>query len=243
MKKKNTRREFIKTGSLLALGAVAMNAAGKNILSAGELLHNNQFSLGPLPYAYDALEPHIDKLTMEIHYSKHHQAYVTNLNKAAMEAHIGHTSFDMLILNASKYPDSIRNNAGGHYNHTLFWGLMKPGGGGAPSGVLADAIKANFGSFDEFKKKFAEAAMKRFGSGWAWLVVNKDKKLEIGSTPNQDCPLMDLSELKGSPVLALDVWEHAYYLKNQNRRADYITSWWNVVNWDEAARLLAAAGL
>jgi len=238
MEKKNSRREFIKTTSLLTLGGIALSATGNGMI--GEtLLHNNQFSLPPLPYGYGDLEPHIDKMTMEIHYVKHHQAYITNLNQASIESNLGHTSLETLITNASKYSETIRNNAGGHYNHSLFWNLMKPAGGGAPTGAIAEAIKSSFKSFAEFQKAFADASMKRFGSGWAWLIVNNDKKLEIGSTPNQDNPLMDLSPLKGKPVLALDVWEHAYYLKNQNRRADYITSWWNVVNWDEVNRLYA----
>lgn len=202
-----------------------------------------KFILSPLPYNYDALEPHIDKMTMEIHHSKHHQAYITNLNKALEDiaAAVDDKYLEDLCKNASKVSMAIRNNAGGHYNHSLFWKLMKPNAVAQPGGALSDSIKSTFGSFDEFKNKFSEAAMKRFGSGWAWLVVNKDKNLEIGSTPNQDNPLMDVSEIKGVPVLALDVWEHAYYLKNQNKRADYIASWWSVVNWDEASKLYAAA--
>lgn len=241
MKNKNTRREFIKTTSAITLGGIALAASGKSIFGQTEVLHNTEFSLPALPYAYDALEPHIDKLTMEIHYSKHHQAYVTNLNKAGAEEHIGHTTLEMLLMNTSKYSAAVRNNAGGHYNHSLFWTLMKAKGEITPTGAIAEAIKGNFTSWNDFKTKFTDTAMKRFGSGWAWLVVNKDKKLEIGSTPNQDNPLMDVSELKGTPVLALDVWEHAYYLKNQNRRADYIASWWNVVNWEQVNTLYAAA--
>ncbi|MBX7153111.1 superoxide dismutase [bacterium] len=201
--------------------------------------------LPKLPYAYDALDPYIDTLTMEIHYGKHHKAYVDNLNNAIADfPAMGKESIDVLLMNVgSAVPDKIRNavrnNGGGHYNHTLFWNSMKPGGGGAPSGVLADAIKNTFGSFDEFKTKFAAAAMSRFGSGWAWLVINNDK-LEIGSTPNQDNPLMDIADFKGRPLLGLDVWEHAYYLKYQNKRADYINAWWNVVNWEEVNKRFAA---
>ena len=200
----------------------------------------SKFELAPLPYAYDALEPHVDKLTMEIHHSKHHQAYVNNLNKLVEDNKIEVASIDELIANISKYPMGVRNNGGGVYNHAIFWKMMKPNGGGAPTGDLAAAITASFGSFDEFKKQFANAGMTRFGSGWAWLVANGGK-LVITSTPNQDNPLMDIAEVKGTPVLTLDVWEHAYYLKHQNKRNEYIESWWNVVNWDEAARLFATA--
>ncbi len=238
--KKRSRRQFIKESSVLALGSIALSSNAGNLIG-NTLLHNAQFSLPPLPYGYDALEPHIDKMTMEIHYVKHHQAYINNLNQASHDLHFGHTTLETLIANASKYPDVVRNNAGGHYNHSLFWTLMRAPGAMKPSGALAEAIKTTFKSFEDFQKAFADAAMKRFGSGWAWLVVNKDKKLEIGSTPNQDNPLMDVSDLKGTPVLALDVWEHAYYLKNQNRRAEYISSWWNVVNWEESARLYELA--
>lgn len=201
------------------------------------LVDGDKFTLTPLPYAYDALEPHIDKLTMEIHHGKHHQAYVTNLNKA-LEGKGNFQSLEKIFAGINAVSSAVRNNAGGHYNHSLFWTLMKPNGGGEPKGKLGETIKTTFGSFEEFKKQFADIAMKRFGSGWAWLVVNNGK-LSIGSTPNQDNPLMNLDglEIKGTPVLALDVWEHAYYLKNQNRRADYIASWWNVVNWEVAERL------
>ncbi|MFV8443103.1 superoxide dismutase [Flavobacterium sp. LB2P44] len=200
------------------------------------------YTLPKLDYTYDALEPHIDKTTMQIHHSKHHQAYVTNLNKAIEIVDknlLDHSkSLENIFEKMSKFPEAIRNNAGGHYNHSLFWDLMKPNGGGLPKGKLALAITSTFGSFDEFKKQFSDASMKRFGSGWAWLVV-QDGKLVIGSTANQDNPLMRLrgKGLKGKPVLALDVWEHAYYLKNQNRRAEYVASFWNVVNWDTAEKL------
>ncbi len=199
------------------------------------------FSLPDLPYAPTALEPHIDARTMEIHHGKHHAAYVNNLNAAVQGTEHEGKTLEELFAQMSKLPPAIRNNGGGHWNHSLFWHLMSPSGGGTPEGDLADAINAAFGSFDDFKKQFADAAAKRFGSGWAWLCVGADGKLFITSTPNQDNPLMDLADQKGQPVLGLDVWEHAYYLHYQNRRPDYVTAWWNVVNWDEASRLYAAA--
>jgi Fe-Mn family superoxide dismutase len=194
------------------------------------------FTLPSLPYKFDALEPHIDARTMEIHHGKHHQAYVDNLNKAVAGSDAEKLSIEEICSNISKYPVAVRNNGGGHYNHSLFWTVMGPGAGGSPSGALADAIKSSFGSFDEFKTKFAAAGTTRFGSGWAWLVKNSAGKLEVGSTPNQDNPLMDVSDIKGTPVLGMDVWEHAYYLHYQNRRPDYITAFWNVVNWNEVAK-------
>lgn len=194
------------------------------------------YKLPELPYAYDALEPHIDKETMTIHHTKHHNTYVTNLNKAIEGSALAEKSVDELVADLNAVPEDIRtavrNNGGGHANHSLFWTLLSPNGGGEPTGELAEEIKSTFGSFDQFKEKFAAAAAGRFGSGWAWLVVNNGK-LEITSTPNQDSPL---SEGK-TPVLGLDVWEHAYYLNYQNRRPDYISAFWNVVNWDEVARL------
>jgi Fe-Mn family superoxide dismutase len=203
--------------------------------------------LPDLPYAVSALEPHIDTRTMEIHHGKHHKAYVDNLNKALESAPelAGKAALD-LIRDLASVPEGIRNavrnNAGGHVNHTLFWSLMAPGAGGAPSGRLAEAIKATFGSFEAFQEKFQTAGATRFGSGWAWLVVNHGK-LEIGSTANQDSPFMGkaVAGIEGTPVLAIDVWEHAYYLHYQNRRPDYMKAWWNVVNWAEAERLFAAA--
>ncbi len=186
--------------------------------------------LPALPYAYNALEPHIDAKTMEIHHGKHHQAYVNNLNNAVKgNAAEGHTLMD-LIHNISGYSTAIRNNGGGHWNHTFFWGILGPNAGGQPTGALMDAIVASFGSFDAMKVQFNSAATTRFGSGWAWLIVH-DHKLVITSTPNQDNPLMDIAEVKGTPILGLDVWEHAYYLHYQNRRPDYINAFWNVVNW------------
>ena len=197
------------------------------------------FTLPALPYAFNALEPHIDAKTMEIHHGKHHQAYVTNLNNAIKDTPADNMSIEDLCKSISKFPAPVRNNGGGHYNHSLFWNLMKPGGGGPPSGKLGDAITATFGTFDEFKTKFNAAGVGRFGSGWAWLIKNDTGKLEICSTPNQDNPLMDVAETKGTPIIGLDVWEHAYYLNYQNRRPDYCTAWWNVINWEEAAKRFA----
>lgn len=200
------------------------------------------FQLPPLPYAFDALEPHIDARTMEIHHDKHHAAYTTNLNKA-LEGHadLAAKSIEDLLGNLNAVPEGIRtavrNNGGGFANHNLFWTIMSPNGGGAPSGELGSAIDAAFGGFDAFKEKFNNAAATRFGSGWAWLYVDGSGKLVVGSTPNQDTPLME----GGKPVLGLDVWEHAYYLHYQNRRPDYVSAWWNVVNWEAAAANYAAA--
>ncbi|MBB5648624.1 superoxide dismutase [Pedobacter cryoconitis] len=193
------------------------------------------FELPALPYATDALEPHIDKTTMEIHHDKHHQAYVTNLNKALEGKPEASQSLEEIVKHISKFPAVVRNNGGGHFNHSLFWEVMGHNKGGEPTGELADAIKAAFGSFADFKTKFAEAGATRFGSGWAWLSVGADRKLVVSSTPNQDNPLMDIAEVKGTPILGMDVWEHAYYLKYQNKRPDYIAAFWNVVNWDAVA--------
>ena len=199
-----------------------------------------QFSQIALPYSYPALEPYIDALTMEIHYSKHHAAYVKNVNDAITGEKITYTSEAEIFSNCSSLSAKIRNNAGGVWNHNFFWQVMKPSGGGTPTGKVADAIEGAFGSFDKFKEQFTQAAMTRFGSGWAWL-VNDGGKLKIGSTPNQDNPLMNVkeaAEIKGTPLLALDVWEHAYYLKYQNKRNEYVSNWWSVVNWDEVAKRL-----
>ncbi|MBM3922252.1 MAG: superoxide dismutase [Sphingomonadales bacterium] len=192
------------------------------------------FTLAPLPYPHDALEPHIDTLTMQIHHGKHHQAYVDNLNKAIAGTPNENLSLESLVASAGSISPAVRNNGGGHWNHTFFWESLAPQSGGTPSGKLADAINASFGSFDSFKEKFATAGMTRFGSGWAWLIVNNGK-VEICSTPNQDNPLMDIAETKGTPLLGVDVWEHAYYLKYQNRRADYLAAFWQVVNWNVVA--------
>lgn len=199
------------------------------------------FELPNLPYAFNALEPHIDARTMEIHHGKHHQAYVTNLNGAIAGTDAEKMSIEDICKHISKYPMPVRNNGGGHYNHSLFWTIMKQKGGGNPTGDVANAINAAFGSFDEFKTKFNTAGATRFGSGWAWLIVGADKKLAVTSTPNQDNPLMDIADVKGTPIMGCDVWEHAYYLHYQNRRPDYMSAWWNLVNWDEVNRRFAAA--
>jgi superoxide dismutase, Fe-Mn family len=198
------------------------------------------FTLPALPYAHEALEPHIDTTTMQIHHGKHHQAYVDNLNKAiAGTEHEGKTIAE-LVKNAGAISPAVRNNGGGHWNHTFFWESLAPNAGGVPTEKLADAINAAFGSFDAFKEKFAAAGMTRFGSGWAWLGV-QDGKLVICSTPNQDNPLMEIADCKCQPILGCDVWEHAYYLKYQNRRADYLTAFWSVVNWGKVAERSTAA--
>ena len=206
-------------------------------MKAQESIHK----FAPLPYAYDALEPYIDKMTMEIHYDKHHRAYYNNFMAAIKGTELEKTSMLDIFANISAQPVGIRNNGGGFWNHEMFWNCMKPNGGGVPKGKLADAITTTFGSFDEFKKQFADAGAKRFGSGWVWLVVGKDGKLFISSTANQDNPLMNIADKPGTPVFCLDVWEHAYYLKYQNKRGDYITAFWNVANWDYAQKLYEEA--
>lgn len=238
------RRNF-----LTALGVLSAAATVKPVSNTIEKFNQlnltrsnstmSKFELPKLPYSYDALEPVIDKMTMEIHHTKHHQAYVTNLNNAVTGTELEGKSLEELMANISKLPVAVRNNGGGHYNHSLFWNLMKQGGS-TPSGALLEAINSTFNSVDEFKEKFNAAAMTRFGSGWAWLVVSGGK-LVISSTPNQDNPLMDVADVKGTPLLGLDVWEHAYYLKYQNRRNEYVGNWWNVVNWDEVAKRFAEA--
>lgn len=235
-----SRREFIsnslKTGLVISVGLTASApllqsfSANTNSLKTGL---KTGFDQQPLPYKYDALENVIDPMTMEIHYSKHAAAYSKNLKDAALaEKADTNSSVEELLATISKYSAKMRNNGGGHYNHEMFWQCMQPKqADNAPSGSLQAAIIKTFGSFDEFKKQFADAGKNRFGSGWAWLYIDASKNLKIGSTPNQDNPLMDISDIKGFPLLALDVWEHAYYLKYQNKRADYIDNWWNVVNW------------
>ncbi len=233
----NTRREFL--GSLGAFGGLALLpgcGATKTVLAFDEPAGSKSgYTLPPLPYDYKALEPHIDEATMKLHHDKHHQAYITNANKA-FEGHgdLAAKPVEQFLRDVGSVPESIKqtliNNAGGHANHSLFWQIMGPGGGGAPIGALADAIKSTFSGFDAFKDKMADAATKRFGSGWAWLAA-KDGKLELFSTANQDSPYMT----GHTPILGLDVWEHAYYLKYQNRRPDYIKAWWNVVNWKAVA--------
>jgi Fe-Mn family superoxide dismutase len=192
------------------------------------------FTLPALPYAHDSLEPHIDSATMQIHHGKHHQAYVDNLNKAIAGTPHENKSLEELNSTAGTISPAVRNNGGGHWNHSFFWESLSGKGGGEPTGKLAEVIKAVFGSFDTFKEKFNNAGITRFGSGWAWLIV-KDGKLEITSTPNQDNPLMDVAEVKGTPLLGVDVWEHAYYLKYQNKRADYLNAFWNVVDWSKVS--------
>ena len=195
------------------------------------------FELPSLPYAPDALEPHIDRQTMEIHHGKHHQAYVTNLNNAVQGTELEGKSLEEIVRLGAALPPAVRNNGGGHWNHSFFWQIMGPNGGGQPSGELAEAINQAFTSFDKLKEEFAKAATTRFGSGWAWLVKSQEGGLRIVSTPNQDNPLMmGLEGYGGTPILGLDVWEHAYYLKYQNRRPDYINAFWNVVNWEEVSR-------
>lgn len=197
------------------------------------------FELNSLPYSYNALEPYIDAQTMEIHHSKHHGAYTTNLNNAIAGTEMEKMTIEDIMRSISKFPMAVRNNGGGYYNHNLFWSILSPKGGGEPTGELAKAIKSSFGSFDVFKEKFAASAATRFGSGWAWLIA-KGNELAIFSTPNQDNPLMDIADMQGHPLLALDVWEHAYYLKYQNRRAEYIQNFWQVVNWSEVEKRFLA---
>ncbi|HWV29500.1 MAG TPA: superoxide dismutase [Dyadobacter sp.] len=199
------------------------------------------FTLDPLPYANNALEPHFDALTMEIHHDRHHQAYVTNLNAAVAGTELEGKTIEELLAGISKAPAPVRNNGGGHWNHSFFWKSLSSNGGGEPTGELGKAITAKFGSFAAFKDEFKKAATGRFGSGWAWLIVKEGGEIAVTSTPNQDNPLMDIAEVKGTPVIGLDVWEHAYYLKYQNKRPDYIDAYWNVVDWKAADALYTAA--
>jgi Fe-Mn family superoxide dismutase len=227
------RRTFIADVTRTGLLAAAMGPALDTFAgpSAG-MRYFIGFDQAPLPYAFDALEPNIDARTMEIHYTRHAAAYSTNLKDAAKaEGVAASTPLETLLAGISRYSAKMRNNGGGHYNHELFWKCMQPNGGGQPSGALLSAINSTFGSFEAFRTRFSDAAKSRFGSGWAWLYLDGQKKLNIGSTPNQDNPLMDISEIRGIPVLGLDVWEHAYYLKYQNKRADYVDAWWKTVNW------------
>lgn len=200
------------------------------------------FKLDPLPYANNALEPYFDARTMEIHHDRHHQGYVNNLNAAIANTDLDNQTILQILSNVSEHSTAVRNNAGGHYNHDLFWNILTPAGkGGEPTGELKDAIEAAFGSLEEMQAKFKAAAASRFGSGWAWVIVKEDGGLEVTSTPNQDNPLMDVAEVKGTPILGIDVWEHAYYLHYQNKRADYIDAFWNIVNWNAVAARFAAA--
>ncbi|HVE61537.1 MAG TPA: superoxide dismutase [Chitinophagaceae bacterium] len=235
MKSFNTRRNFIISTGKASAGLLI----GSHLLSSCSVLgktSSNKFSTGfqqqPLPYSYTALNEAIDGTTMEIHYTKHAAGYATNLQDAAKNEGVDmNKPLEEVLNRISKYSTKMRNNGGGHYNHELFWKSMSPTGVEKPSGKLSTAIDESFGSFEAFKTQYSDAGKNRFGSGWAWLIIDKDKKLRIGSTPNQDNPLMDVAEIKGLPLLGLDVWEHAYYLRYQNKRADYITNWWKVVNW------------
>jgi len=233
---KNKNMNIITPVAAIIIATLSINPYFTNIKKNTIMEHiNNEniYSLPSLPYAYDALEPHFDRLTMEIHHTKHHQAYITNLNAAIKDTEMSKMSLEDLMRNISKYPVAVRNNGGGHYNHDLFWKILSPKGGGVPGGKLFEAINKTFGSFDSFKETFSSAAKTRFGSGWAWLSVDEAGNLFVSSTPNQDNPLMDVAEKKGTPILGLDVWEHAYYLKFQNRRPDYVETFWNIINWKE----------
>ena len=235
-----SRRRFLdqsaKTTAALSLAGIAgvdvmAGCSTAKVISSTPLVTG--FDQTPLPYAYTALEAAIDALTMEIHYSKHASAYAKNAKDAAASEQVDtNKPIEDVLASISKYSAKMRNNAGGHYNHELFWKCMKPNGGVVANGKLKDALIKSFGSVEAFQTQFSDAGKNRFGSGWAWLYADKDKKLKVGSTPNQDNPLMNISDIKGTPLLGLDVWEHAYYLKYQNRRADYVTAWWKVVNWD-----------
>lgn len=230
-----SRRKFIINSGKAGLGLYVGSAILSSYTTSKVLTDKSDtgFQQTPLPYAYDALNEAIDAMTMEIHYTKHAAAYATNLQAAAKKENIDtNKPLEDVLRSASKYSMTVRNNGGGHYNHELFWKSMTPKSDQKPEGKLGAAIDSSFGSFDTFKTQFSDAGKNRFGSGWAWLIVDGDKKLRIGSTPNQDNPLMDVSELKGFPLLGLDVWEHAYYLRYQNKRADYIANWWKVVNWN-----------
>jgi len=242
-----TRRDMMRklgcgAAAILVAPVLKLHAEEKLPATAAAAAGPQGFTLPKLPYAHNALEPHIDARTMEIHHTKHHQAYITNLNKA-LEGHpnLQAMSIDILVQHVDVVPEAIRtavrNNAGGHANHSLFWNVMKPNGGGEPPGAVAEALKKHFGGFDKFQEQFTDAAMKRFGSGWAWLSRDANRVLVVHSTPNQDSPLMEGK----TPILGIDVWEHAYYLHYQNRRADYVKAWWNVVNWDGVAKRLGPA--
>lgn len=235
------KRTFLKTSSLLAAATLVEPlvacSAGKSKIS-----NTKEFTLSPLPYLPEALEPHIDKMTMEIHYSRHHATYVQKLNEAVQNTPFLGKKIEEILSTITEKDTAIRNNGGGHYNHALFWSILSPKST-APSGKLAEAINATFGSLDNFKTSFSDSAKAVFGSGWTWLCVGKDKKLFVSNTPNQDNPLMSqIAKQVGTPILGLDVWEHAYYLKYQNKRADYINAFWQVVNWDEVAKRFASIG-
>ncbi len=243
----NSRREFLSTTTKAGL---VMGLAGAGILSSSCAVAKGNpagifltgFAQTPLLYDFSALEPVIDARTMEIHYTKHASAYASNLASAATEEKVDTSKpLENVLSSISRYSAKMRNNGGGHYNHELFWNIMSPNAGGEPEGKLADAINTSFGSFDLFVTQFETAAKTRFGSGWAWLSVAADKKLVVSSTPNQDNPLMDVAEVKGIPILGIDVWEHAYYLNYQNRRPDYVTAFWKVINWSKVSERFTAA--
>lgn len=244
--KTQDRRIFLKKGMFFSIaGLTGLNLGLTTLTSKASALHNHlsyddlkpPFSLTKLPYAYDSMEPIIDRKTMEIHHQRHHMAYVNNLNNALKESGGRNKSLQELMREVSKYGDAVRDNGGGHYNHDLFWKILtRPGTSKNPAGALRTAISQSFGSFENFQEKFKDHALRRFGSGWAWLVVNDRGRLEVGSTPNQDNPLMDVSPFKGFPILGIDVWEHAYYLKYQNRRSEYVDNFWKVVNWEEVSK-------
>ena len=235
------RREFIKTSGKAGLAIAALPLTSK--ISSTSNVNVSEYQQQVLPYGYAALEPFIDAMTMEIHYTKHAAAYAKNLADACVAEKVdtNNTSLTALLKNISHYSLKMRNNAGGHYNHELFWQMMKPAPASLPTGKLSEAINKTFGSFEAFKTAFGDAAKTRFGSGWAWLLVKNDGSLAVSSTPNQDNPLMDFAETKGTPILGLDVWEHAYYLKYQNKRPDYINAWWNLVNWEFVQKKFAEA--
>lgn len=215
---------------------IANNLISNNPENQHDMSSSNKFDFKPLPYAFDALEPFIDKLTVEIHYSKHHRAYYDNFIKAIKGTEMESMEVSEILRNIGNYPTAVRNNGGGYFNHTFFWESLKAKGGGLPTGKLSQALSKTFGSFEEFKKQFSDAAKIRFGSGWTWLCLDDNNTLFICSMPNQDNPLMDIAEKKGIPLLTIDVWEHAYYLKYQNKRSDYIDAFWKVVSWEEVAR-------
>lgn len=231
------KRSFLKKAALAGAGAVI---AGQGTIQAVSNRFNSEssdlpgFQQYPLKYSFSALEPYIDAQTMEIHYTKHHAAYTKNFNNILKEQQITENSIEKIFSAISKYPVSLRNNGGGYYNHNLYFSIMSPGAGGEPKGVLAEKINQSFGSFSSFKENFSKAGAGQFGSGWVWLIV-KDDKLQITNSPNQDNPLMDIAPVQGTPILCMDVWEHAYYLHYQNRRAEYIAAFWNVINWEQVA--------
>ena len=234
------KRTFLKSTAVLGISGIVnklsfLEAKAETPIFGAIADQTAPYQLPALPYSFDALEPHIDKMTMEIHHGKHHAAYVTNLNKAVDGTPLAKQKLEDVFKTISKHPAAVRNNGGGHYNHSMFWNLLSAKGG-TPTAEVSAAINKKFNSMDKFKDEFSKAAKDRFGSGWAWLIVDPSGELKVTSTPNQDNPLMDVAEVKGTPILGLDVWEHAYYLKYQNKRPDYIAAFWNVVNWDEVGK-------